>query len=166
MFVKAREKITLEENFVEAIKVEKDLESISIHQNNEEIKPSSPEKSIKKNKGIPRSDLEKKEKEPTDMESMQRVIKKITNKIIDLKKNKGEKKKPFKLFMKKRTNFAPQIPPTLGINIKNYAMENYCHTHHANHFERTYPEFINYFTTILTPPEPPKREERNEEEDE
>ena len=29
------------------------------------------------------------------MESMQRVIKKLTNEIIDLKKNKGEGKKPF-----------------------------------------------------------------------
>ena len=48
---------------------------ISNHQGNEENKPSSSEKNIKKNKGIPRLDIEKKEKEPTDMESMQRVIK-------------------------------------------------------------------------------------------
>ena len=34
MFVKAREKITLEENFVEAIKVERDLAYISSHQGN------------------------------------------------------------------------------------------------------------------------------------
>ena len=68
--------------------------------------------------------------------------------------------------MKKRTYSAPQIPPISGINIENYAMENYCRTHHANHFERTCPEFINYFTTLLTPPEPPKREKRNEKEEE
>ena len=71
------------------------------------------------------------------MASMQRVIKQLTNDIIDLNKNKGEGKKPFKPFMKKRTYFVPQIPPTLGINIEDYAMENYCHTHHANHSERT-----------------------------
>ena len=75
MFVKAREKRTLVENFVEAIKAEKDLASISSHWGNEENKPSSSEKSIKKNKGIPKSDSEKKEKETADMESMQRVIK-------------------------------------------------------------------------------------------
>ena len=56
MFVKAREKRTLEENFLEPIKVEKDLSLISIHQGNEENKPSSSEKILKKNKGIPRSD--------------------------------------------------------------------------------------------------------------
>ena len=41
MFVKEREKRTLAENFLEAIKVEKDLASISSHQGNEENKPSS-----------------------------------------------------------------------------------------------------------------------------
>ena len=75
MFVKAREKRTLVEKILESIKVEKDLASISSHQGNEENKPSSSEKSIKKNKGIPRLDAEKKEKETTDMERMQRVIK-------------------------------------------------------------------------------------------
>ena len=45
MFVKAREKRTLAENFLEAIKVEKDLAPISSHQGNEENKPSSSEKS-------------------------------------------------------------------------------------------------------------------------
>ena len=65
-----------------------------------------------------------------DMESMQRVIKQLTNEITDLKKNKGEGKKPF---MKKRTNSSPQIPPTKGINLQYFSMENYFRTHHANH---------------------------------
>ena len=135
---------------------------ISSHQGNEENKPSS----SKKNKGILILDVEKKEKEPMDMERMQRVIKNLTNDIIDLKKNKGEGKKPFKPFMKKMTNSAPQIPPTLAINIEDYAMDNYCHTHHANHYERTCPTFINSFTALLTPPKPPRREKRNEKEEE
>ena len=64
---------------------------------------------------------------------MQRVIKKLTNEIIDLEKNKGEGKKPFNPFMKKRTYFAAQMPPTSAINIEDYALDNYCHIHHANH---------------------------------
>ena len=100
------------------------------------------------------------------MERMQRVIKKLTNDIIVLKKNKGKGKKPFNPFMKKRIDFSLQIPPTLDINIEDYAMDNYCHTHHTNHFERTFPEFINSFTTLLTPPEPPKKEKRSEKEEE
>ena len=47
--------------------------------------------------------MEKKDKEPTNMASMQRVLKQITNELIDLKKRKGEGKKPFNTFLKKRT---------------------------------------------------------------
>ena len=92
------------ENFLESIKLEKVLASISSHQGNEENKTSLSKKSIKKNKRIPRSYSRKKEKEPTNMAGMQRVIKKLTNDTIDLKKNKGEGNKPFKPFMKRRTN--------------------------------------------------------------
>ena len=129
MFVKARQKRTLAENFIEALQVEKEIASISRSQGNEGNKPSSLEKPIK-NKGIIKTDIEKKDKEPTDMASMQRVLKQITNELIDLKKSKGEGKKPFKPFMKKRTDSAPPIPPTLGINIEDYVMDNLCHTHH------------------------------------
>ena len=109
---------------------------------------------------------EKKDKETTDMESRQRVIKQLTNDIIDLKKNKGEGKKPFKPFMKKMTDFVPQLPPTLGINIEDYAMDNLCRTHHANHSHRTCPELINSFTAMLTPSEPPRKDKRSEKEEE
>ena len=64
------------------------MESISNHQGNEENKPSSSEKNANKNKGIIRTDTEKKDKEPTDMASMQRVIKQLTNELIDLMKSK------------------------------------------------------------------------------
>ena len=43
--------------------------------------------SIKK-KAILKTDMEKKDKEPTDMASMQRVLKQIRNELIDLKKAK------------------------------------------------------------------------------
>ena len=47
MFVKARQKRTLAENFIEALEVEKDIASIAGSQGNEENKPSSSEKPIK-----------------------------------------------------------------------------------------------------------------------
>ena len=58
--------------------MEKDIASIASSQGNEENKPSSLEKPINK-KGILKMDTEKKDKEPTDMESMQRVINQLTN---------------------------------------------------------------------------------------
>jgi hypothetical protein len=45
-------------------------------------------------------------------------------------------------------------------------MDNFYRTHHANHYKRTCLEFINYFTTMLTPLDPPRREKRNEKEEE
>ena len=77
-----------------------------------------------------------------------------------------ETNKTFNEFMKKRTNFSPQIPPISSINIEDYAMDNYCRTHNANHSERTCPKFINYFIALLTPLEPPRREKQNEKEEE
>jgi hypothetical protein len=81
------------------------------------------------------------------------------NEIIDLKKNEGEGKKPFKHFFKKKTNIdtPPPTPSTLGINLEDYAMDNCCRTHHANHSERIFPEFINSFTIMTLPQEPPKK---------
>jgi hypothetical protein len=100
------------------------------------------------------------------MESMQRVLKQITNELIDLKKRKGEGKKPFKPFMKKRTYSTPPIPSTSGINIEDYAMDNFYRTHHANHSKRTCPEFINSFTAMVTPLEPPKKSKKGDKEEE
>ena len=76
---------------------------------------------------------------------MQWMIKQLTNSIIDLNKNKGEGKKTFNPFIKKITNTytPPQIPTTFGINLKEYAMDYFCRTHHANHYEKTCLEFIN-----------------------
>ena len=50
MFVKRKEIKTLEKNFVEAIKVEKDLATISNHQENEECEASPLENNGRKNK--------------------------------------------------------------------------------------------------------------------
>ena len=73
--------------------MENDIASIASSQGNEENKPSSSEKTIKK-KGTLKIDTEKKDKEPTDMASMQRVLKQITNELIDLKKSKERERNP------------------------------------------------------------------------
>jgi hypothetical protein len=65
------------------------LEAISNNPGNGENKASTSKKNGKKNKGTSKIDLEKQEKELTDMDSMQRMIKQLKNEIIYLKKNKG-----------------------------------------------------------------------------
>ena len=52
MFVKRKEIRTLEENFEEAIQIEKDIVSISTHRENEESEASTSKKQGKKNKEV------------------------------------------------------------------------------------------------------------------
>lgn len=70
-----------------------------------------------------------------------------------------------KPFLKNKIDSTPQIRPTLGRNLEDYAMENYFQTHHVNDLERTCPEFINSFSVMLTPPKPPKKENKNDKEE-
>ena len=100
---------------MEAIKVEKDLASISSHQGNEESEASTSEKNGKKNKEI-------------ESDGKDRVILQLQNEIMNLKRSKREGNKPIR---KKNTSY--QIPPTSGINLEDYAMDNFCHAHYANH---------------------------------
>ena len=75
MFVKRKEIRTLAENCVEAIKVEKDLASISTHQGNEESEASTSENNEKKNKEI-------------ELDVKDRVIFQLQNEIMNLKRGK------------------------------------------------------------------------------
>lgn len=124
---------------MEAIKVEKDFVAISHHLRIEESKASTLEKNGRKNKDI-------------ELDEKDRLILKLQNEIMNLKMNQGEGKKPVK--KKTNKNTSPQIPPTLGINLEDYAMDNFCRTHYANHSEKTCPYFINLFKSMILPWEP------------
>ena len=75
------------------------------------------------------------------MESMHRMIKQLTSEVINLNKSNGEGKKLCKPLLNKKTNIdtSPHIPPTSRINLEYYAMDNFSHTHHANHSDKTCP---------------------------
>ena len=67
----------------------------------------------------------------------------LQSEITSLKRSKREGKKPIKNKTNKHTSH--QIPPTSGINLEDYAMDNFYRAHYANHseifFSRVY-EFI------------------------
>ena len=92
-----------------------------------------------------------------DMEILQ-----LHNEITNLKRSKKEGKKPIK--KKTNKNTSHQIPPTSGINLEDYAMDNFCHAHFANHSKKKCPEFMNLFKAMILPWE--CQEEYEEEEDE
>ena len=77
---------------------------------------------------------------------------------MNLKRSKGFGNKPFKKIT--NTNTSPQVPPTLDINLEDYAMDNFCLPHYANQLERTCPKFINSFKVMLLLQEPMKNNEK------
>ena len=101
------------------------------------------------------------------MKSMHRMIKQLMSEVINLKKSNGEGKKLSKPFLneKTNTNISPQTPPTLGINLEDYAMDNICHTHHANHSKERFLEFINSFRAMLLPLGEDKNKEEEQEDE-
>ena len=80
-FVKQTRKVTLQDNFIETIRIEKDLASLKGSQAND--KPSSSRVPIKTN-------ADRRDQDSFDMEGLQRMVKQLSNEIIDLKKNSGE----------------------------------------------------------------------------
>ena len=81
---------------------------------------------------------------------------------MTLKRNKGEGKKRFK--KRNSTNTSLKVPPIPWINLEDYAMEKFCFTHCAYHYEKTYLEFINSLKALLLPLETHEKENKDMEE--
>ena len=87
----------------------------------------------------------------------------MQDEITNLKRNNGEGKKPFK--NKISTDTSPKVPPTPGINLEDYGMDNFCCTHCAYHSEKTCPEFLYSFYALLLPLGTPEKENKYVEEE-
>jgi len=101
------------------------------------------------------------------MEGLQRMVKQLSNEIIDLKKNSGESTsgRGFFRFPDKKHFPQKQHPPLENINIQDYAMDNFCRAHKDNHSEKYCPTFINMFELFTSnqTSSPPSGEHRNSE---
>jgi hypothetical protein len=87
MFVKRDENDTLGDTFKEAIKVEKYMLSLK---GNPRVEVSKDKSNTKDQGYIDKTPKDKKDQESMDMEALQRIVKNISNEIIDMKKNIGE----------------------------------------------------------------------------
>ena len=136
MFVKTQRKLTLVDNFAQAIQVEKDFETMSSCLGEEE-------------------DL---------IESyLERVISQLQDEIANMKRNKGEGKKHVK--KKISTNTSLKVPPTPKINLEDYALYNFYRTHGPSHSEKTCPKFLNSLYALLLPLGTPEKENNDVEEE-
>ena len=87
---------------------------------------------------------------------------KLQSVITSLKRSKKEGKKPIKKNTKKITSHQT---PTSGINLEDYAMDNFYHAHYANHLEKNCLEFMNLFKAMTLPWECQEEEEEEDEEE-
>lgn len=141
-------KSMLEENFELAIKFEEGMSSLGNKINNEENKSGmSSKKSMIQN---PNS-FDTKDKDSTNLTNLHKVIQKLSNEVLDLKKAKGEDasgKKYYKPYHKPRN----QTPPLQEeLNFNEYAMDDYCRAHQDNHSKNYCKEFINMYKIFTSP---------------
>ena len=129
MFAKAQVKPTLSETYEEAERVEAEKESI------EDYPEQSGEKKFGK-KSLLLSKL--KEEQSHDFEGMLKMMQKLSNRIIDLEKEK-EAQKAFKPYYKRREDNNQSKPPphsATSMNLTEVGMVNFCTFHQQPHSEK------------------------------
>jgi len=136
MWVKRSNTQTLQGAIDEAVKVENEMLSLTAcHHTTGEKKSSQASKKIN---GSDNKGTETKERDTTDVEGLHRIIKKLTNTVIDMKRNSGEStsesggaynnRKPFKPFYRKKAEgghgpLALLAPPNEGnLNTEELAL--------------------------------------------
>jgi hypothetical protein len=81
------------------------------------------------------------EKEPKDIDSVVKLVKKLSNEVVDLKKNVGEgpsRNRPFHPFFKRNDNHPkPPEVPQLTLNLDTFGNDNFFSYHQQNHSEKT-----------------------------
>ena len=142
MFSKMKAKPTLAETYEEAEKVEAEKESIEDY----------PERSGKKNVGRKALLFTKpKEEQSPDFEGMEKMMQKLSNRIIDLEKEK-EAQKFYKPYYKKREDNNQSQPPPYSptsMNLTEVGMDNFCTFHQQPHSEKNCPQWINSMTLVM-----------------
>jgi hypothetical protein len=83
-----------------------------------------------------------------DIEYLQRMIKKLSNEIIDMKRSAGEGNsvhRPYKPFFKINPSFKEIEPPPCNLNIDlgNVAFDSFCTYHQDKNSKRDFPQWVH-----------------------
>ena len=92
-----------------------------------------------------------KEEQSPDFESMEKMMQKLSNRIIDLEKEK-EAQTFYKPYYKKREdNNQSQPPPhnSASMNLTEVGMDNFCTFHQQPHSKKNCPQWINSMTLVM-----------------
>jgi hypothetical protein len=150
MFVKRVAKTTLAENFEEAKKIEfqmKGCKEGQVSLVNKESQPP-PRRGLLLTKPLGKQIEQGPEKGSGDKEDLQRMIKKLSNEIIDMKRSTGggnQGQRPYKPFFKRNPSFKAIEPPLANLNIDlgNVASNSFCTYHQEKHSERDCPQWVH-----------------------
>ena len=133
MFVKISANPSLVETYEEFINKKVELESINKHSTEPEIRNFGSKKPL-----LP---TRPKDEHSHELESVVKMVQKLSNKIVDMEKEK-EAKKQFKPYYKRRDESGPSQPPThspSAMNLTKVGIENFCTFHQQPHSERNCP---------------------------
>ena len=92
-----------------------------------------------------------KEEQSPDFEGMAKMMQKLSNRIIDLEKEK-EAQKFYKPYYKKREDNNQSQPPPhspASMNLTEVGMDNFCTFHQQPHSEKNCPQWINSMTLVM-----------------
>jgi hypothetical protein len=150
MFVKRVAKATLAENFEEAKMIEFQMKGCKEGQVSlvkKEVQPP-PRRGLLLTRPPGKQTEQGPEKGSGDIEYLQRMVKKLSNEIIDMKRSAGEGnqgQRPYKPFFKRNPPFkAIEPPPTnLNIDLGNVASDSFCTYHQEKHSERDCPQWVH-----------------------
>jgi hypothetical protein len=144
IFVKRDNKKTLALNFDEVEIVEKELSSYEHHSYTEETKTSGKRPFLL---------TKPPEKEPKDINNVVKLVNKLSNEVVYLKRNVGEsssKPQAFRPFFK-RQDSPPKPPETPHMDFNLYKFNNdiFCSYHQQKHLERTFPQWVKSMTLVI-----------------
>ena len=135
-------KPTLSETYEEAKRVEAEKESI------DDYPMQSEEKAFGKK---PLLLTKPKDEQSHDFEGMVKMMQKLSNRVIDLEKEK-EAQKSYKPYYKRREDNNQSKPPPhspASMNLTEVGMDKFCTFHQQPHSKKNYPQWINSMTLVI-----------------
>jgi hypothetical protein len=146
MFMKRAAKRTLAKNFEQAKMIEFQMKGCKeghVSLVNKESQPP-PRRELLLTRPPRKKAKQTPDKGNGDIEDLQRMVKKLSNEIIDMKRNTGERnqgQRPYKHLFKRNPSFKAIEPPpsNLNIDLGNVASDSFCTYHQENHSERDCP---------------------------
>ena len=142
MFSKMKVKPTLVETYEEAERVETESESVEDYPDSLEDKITMGRISLLSK---PRGD------QPHDYQGMMKMLQKLSNRIIDLERERDIQKTFKPHYLKREDNNQWQVPPPNleSINITEVGGDDFCTFHQQPHSEKKCPQWLHSMTLVM-----------------